>query len=69
MPRNEKKPTTSVTVVTNGLGGDRRVEPEPMQRERNEDAAERRRDQIADHRKPDHDAEARHLEPGRPRRR
>ena len=63
IPRNEKKPTTSVTVVTNGPDATAGSTPEPVQRERNQDPAERRRHQLADHRQPDHDAEVGHLEP------
>ena len=55
MLRNEKKPTTSVTVVTNGLEATAGSNLRPVQGERNEDSAEGGRDQIADHGQPDHE--------------
>ena len=63
MLRNEKKPTTSVTVVTNGLEATAGSTFEPVQGQWNENSAQRSRNQIADHRKPDHETEAWHLEP------
>jgi hypothetical protein len=47
-----------------GARGHRRIGPHPLQHHRNQDAAERAGDQIAHHRKADHDAERGNLEPG-----
>ena len=69
MPRNEKKPTTSVTVVTNTPDDTAGSSRKPLEHQRDQDAGERRGEQVADHREPDDDAEVGHLEPGHRQRR
>ena len=50
MPRNEKKPTTSVMVVTKVPDATAGSAPHPLQHHRDQDAAERAGDQVADDR-------------------
>ncbi len=58
MPRKEKKPTTSVTVVTNVPEATAGSALHPFERHRDQDAAERAGDEVADDGEPDDDAEA-----------
>ena len=55
MLRKAKKPTTSVTVVTKGLDATAGSNFRRYKAERDQDAAERGGDQVADHRQPDDD--------------
>ena len=55
--RKAKKPTTSVTVVTNTVEETAGSKPMRLSAERNEDAGKRRRQQIDDHRRADDESE------------
>ena len=46
IPRKAKKPTISVMLVTNGPGGHRRVDAEPVEGQGNEDPPKRREEQT-----------------------
>src|SRR5262249_20689630 len=63
MPRSEKNPTTSVTVVTNTPEGIAGSATEAVEHERHQNAAEGPCHKVADHGETDHHAEIGHLEP------
>ena len=48
-PRKAKKPTTSVTMVTNTPDDTAGSKPQRDERQRNENAGQRRREEVADH--------------------
>ena len=65
MPRNDRKPTTSVMVVTNGPEDTAGSTPSRVSSQRDQDAAERRRRQHRHHRQRDDQAEVGDVEPER----
>ena len=62
-PRKAKKPTTSVTVVTKTPEAIAGIDVEMVERQRHQDARERRGDEVDDHGRADDEAELVGAEP------
>ena len=62
-PRKAKKPTTSVTMVTNTPEATAGSKPARVSVKRDEDAGQRRRQQIEDHGRGDHQPQLADAEP------